>query len=116
MQKNLRKLIFIINLHSLNSTDGLWCNGNTTVFWCSLSGSSPCEPTSQIFERLFLYKVKVPFTSYLKVDWTDGMVQIFTNASGKKCTIPVLPCLDQSNPLLLYVKIDNTIFYLCHYK
>ena len=45
--KNLRVLIFVLNLHSLNrKIIGLWCNGNTTVFGAVFLGSSPSRPTS----------------------------------------------------------------------
>ena len=44
-QKSLRKLKKALNLHSLNSIAGLWCNGNTTVFGAVFQGSSPCRPT-----------------------------------------------------------------------
>ena|GEM_PF-3229302 len=43
--KSLRKLKKALNLHSLNSNAGLWCNGNTTVFGAVFQGSSPCRPT-----------------------------------------------------------------------
>jgi hypothetical protein len=43
----LRKLKKALNLHSLNRTAGLWCNGNTTVFGAVFLGSSPSRPTSK---------------------------------------------------------------------
>jgi hypothetical protein len=43
--KNLYKQKNVLNLHSLNSLIGLWCNGNTTVFGAVFQGSSPCRPT-----------------------------------------------------------------------
>jgi hypothetical protein len=43
--KSLRKLNKALNLHSLNRTAGLWCNGNTTVFGAVFLGSSPSRPT-----------------------------------------------------------------------
>jgi hypothetical protein len=45
LSKSLRKLKKALNLHSLNSNAGLWCNGNTTVFGAVFQGSSPCRPT-----------------------------------------------------------------------
>jgi hypothetical protein len=43
--KSLHKLNKALNLHSLNRTAGLWCNGNTTVFGAVFLGSSPSRPT-----------------------------------------------------------------------
>ena len=45
LRKSLCKLKKGLNLHSLNSTAGLWCNGNTTVFGAVFLGSSPSRPT-----------------------------------------------------------------------
>jgi hypothetical protein len=33
------KIYYKFACNSLSSTDGLWCNGNTTVFWYSRSRS-----------------------------------------------------------------------------
>ena len=41
-------LKFVLNLHSLKRTAGLWCNGNTTVFGAVFLGSSPSRPTSKM--------------------------------------------------------------------
>ena len=53
--KSLHKLNKDLNLHSLYSTAGLWCNGNTTVFGAVFLGSSPSRPTEKPLrnERLF---------------------------------------------------------------
>ncbi len=54
----MQKLNKALNLHSLNRTAGLWCNGNTTVFGAVFLGSSPSRPTEKPLrnERLFLFK------------------------------------------------------------
>jgi hypothetical protein len=51
LSKSLRKLKKVLNLHSLKRTDGLWCNGNTTVFGAVFQGSSPCRPTDKPLNR-----------------------------------------------------------------
>ena len=60
LSKSLRKLKKALNLHSLNRTDGLWCNGNTTVFGAVFQGSSPCRPTEKASQsRGFFYAVNL---------------------------------------------------------
>jgi hypothetical protein len=47
-KKGLYKIKNILNLHSLKTHIGLWCNGNTTVFGAVFLGSSPSRPTKNL--------------------------------------------------------------------